>query len=133
MGPRGNEVWAMDFVHDQLATGRKIGLLTVVDTFSHFSPVVDPGFGYRGEDLVKTLELACKTICYPTAIRVDQGSEFVSRDLDPVGLCVSSDARLQQAGKADRQRLRRSLQRSLPGGVLERTLVPDACRRGRKG
>lgn len=29
-----NEVWAMDFVHDQLATGRKLRVLTVVDTFS---------------------------------------------------------------------------------------------------
>lgn len=30
---RPNDVWAMDFVHDQLATGRKIRVLTVVDTF----------------------------------------------------------------------------------------------------
>jgi hypothetical protein len=27
----------MDFVHDQLATGRKIRVLTVVNTFSRFS------------------------------------------------------------------------------------------------
>lgn len=78
---QGNQVWAMDFVHDQLATGRKIRVLTVVDTFSRFSPVVDPRFSYRGEDVVKTLELACKTVGYPIAIRVDQGSEFISRDL----------------------------------------------------
>jgi hypothetical protein len=32
----------MDFVHDQLATGRKIRVLTIVDTFSRFSPAVDP-------------------------------------------------------------------------------------------
>jgi putative transposase len=50
----------MDFVHDQLATGRKIRVLTMVDTFSRFLPAVDPRFSYR----------------------VDQGSEFVSRDLD---------------------------------------------------
>lgn len=31
---RPNEVWAMDFLHDQLATGTKIRVLTVVDTFS---------------------------------------------------------------------------------------------------
>lgn len=41
---RPNETWAMDFFHDQLATGRKIRVLTVVDTFSRFSPVVDPRF-----------------------------------------------------------------------------------------
>ena len=38
---RPNEVWAMDFLHDQLATGRKIRVLTVVDTFSRFSPALD--------------------------------------------------------------------------------------------
>lgn len=31
VGP--NDVWAMDFVHDQLATGKKLRILTVVDTF----------------------------------------------------------------------------------------------------
>ncbi len=35
---RRNETWAMDFVHDQLATGRKIRMLTIVDTFSRYSP-----------------------------------------------------------------------------------------------
>jgi putative transposase len=77
-----NETWAMDFVHDQLATGRKIRVLTIIDTFSRFSPAVDPRFSYRGEDVVLTLERICKTVGYPRTIRVDQGSEFVSRDLD---------------------------------------------------
>ena len=72
----------MDFVHDQLATGRKISVLTVVDTFSPFSPVVDSRFSYRGEDVVATLDPACRSIGYPKTIRVDQGSEFISRDLD---------------------------------------------------
>ena len=77
-----NETWAMDFVHDQLATGRKIRILTIVDTFSRFSPALDPRFSYRGEDVVLTLERICGNVGYPKTIRVDQGSEFVSRDLD---------------------------------------------------
>jgi putative transposase len=77
-----NETWAMDFVHDQLALGSKIGVLTVVDIFSKFSPVIDPKFSYRAEDVVRTLERVCSGIGYPKTIRVDQGSEFVSRDLD---------------------------------------------------
>lgn len=79
---RPNDVWAMDFVHDQLATGRKIRVLTVVDTFSRFSPAADPRFSYRAEDVVVTLERVCAKLGYPKTIRVDQGSEFVSRDLD---------------------------------------------------
>lgn len=79
---RSNETWAMDFVHDQLATGRKIRILTIVDIFSRFSPAVDPRFNYRGEDVVQALERICREVGYPKSIRVDQGSEFVSRDLD---------------------------------------------------
>lgn len=79
---RSNEVWAMDFVHDQLATGRKIRVLTVIDAFSRFSPAIDARFAYRGEDVVRTLEETCRHTGYPKAIRVDQGSEFISRDLD---------------------------------------------------
>lgn len=77
-----NETWAMDFVHDQLATGRKLRVLTIVDTYSRYSPAVDPRFSYRGEDVVRTLERVCRETGYPKAIRVDQGSEFISRDLD---------------------------------------------------
>jgi len=54
----------------------------VVDTFSRFSPVIDPRFSYRAENVVETFEEVCARVGYPKTIRVDQGSEFVSRDLD---------------------------------------------------
>jgi len=79
---RPNETWAMDLVHDQLATGRKIRMLTVVDTFSRYSPAIDPRFSYHGEGVVQVLEKVCAEVGYPATIRVDQGTEFVSRDLD---------------------------------------------------
>ncbi len=79
---RANETWAMDFVHDQLATGRKIRVLTVVDTFSRFSPAIVPRFGFRAPDVIEVLERAGREIGLPKTIRVDQGSELISRDLD---------------------------------------------------
>lgn len=72
----------MDFVHDQLATGRKLRVLTIVDIFSRFSPAVEPRFNFTGADVVEVLEGVCKEVGFPATIRVDQGSEFVSRDLD---------------------------------------------------
>jgi putative transposase len=79
---RTNEIWAMDFVHDQLATGTKLRVLTIVDTFSRFSPAVEPRFNFRGADVVEVLERVGREVGFPAAIQVDQGSEFVSRDLD---------------------------------------------------
>ena len=61
---------------------RLAGVVTVVDTFSRFSPVIDPRFTYRSENVVEALDRACAKLGYPKAIRVDQGTEFVSRDLD---------------------------------------------------
>ena len=77
VGP--NDVWAMDFVHDQLATGKKLRVLTVVDTYSRYVPVLDVRYSYRGEDVVATLDRVCRKVGYPNTIHVDQGTEFVSR------------------------------------------------------
>lgn len=60
-----NQTWSMDFVHDRLALGRKIRILTGIDIFSKFSPVIDPRFSYRGEDVVATLERICARMGYP--------------------------------------------------------------------
>jgi putative transposase len=82
LATRPNETWAMDFVHDQLATGRKLRVLTIIDTFSRFSPAIEPRFNFRGPDVVEILEEVGRQVGFPKAIRVDQGTEFVSRDLD---------------------------------------------------
>lgn len=72
----------MDFVHDQLATGSKLRVLTIVDTFSRFSPALEPRFTFRGLDVVEVLAKVSREVGLPATIRVDQGTEFVSRDLD---------------------------------------------------
>ncbi len=91
----------MDFVHDQLATGSRMRILTIVDTLSRYVPALDARFSYRAEDVVRTLEQVCAEIGYPKTIRVDNGSEFISRDLDLWGRRQWRHPRLQPAGKAD--------------------------------
>lgn len=71
----------MGFLHDQLFDGRKIRILPIIDTFSRFLPALDPRFTYKAEDVVETLDQA-GVVGYPKTIRVDNGPEFVSRDLD---------------------------------------------------
>ena len=80
LGP--NDVWAMDFVHDQLFDGRKIRALTIVDTFTRLSPAIDVRQSYRGADVVATLERAKVETGLPKTIHLDNGPEFVSKELD---------------------------------------------------
>jgi putative transposase len=77
-----NDIWAMDFVHDQLFDGTKIRALTVVDTLTRLSPALGVRRSYRGSDVVDTLERGAAEFGYPRTIRVDNGPEFVSRELD---------------------------------------------------
>jgi putative transposase len=66
-----NEVWAMDFLSDQLFDGRKIRILTIVDAFSKLSPAIDVGFRYTGADVVTTLERIAGVYGVPRTIRLD--------------------------------------------------------------
>jgi putative transposase len=79
---RANETWAMDFVHDQLATGRKLRVLTMVDIYTRYAPAIVPRFSFKATDVVAVLDEVCGKLGYPATIRVDQGSEFISRELD---------------------------------------------------
>ncbi|MEP1879423.1 MAG: integrase core domain-containing protein, partial [Roseibium sp.] len=77
-----NDVWSIDFLSDQLFDGRKIRVLTIVDAFSKVSPAIDVRPRYTGADVVATLERVTADYGVPGSIRVDNGPEFISRDLD---------------------------------------------------
>ena len=49
---RANEVWGMDFVADELANGRKIRTLTIVDLFTRECLGIEVGFSMRAEHVV---------------------------------------------------------------------------------
>ncbi len=67
---------------DQLFDGRRIQVLTMVDAFTKLSPVVEVGMSYRGADVVETLECVTKVYGRPRTIRVDNGREFIGKELD---------------------------------------------------
>lgn len=77
-----NDIWSMDFVADALFTGEKIRTLTIVDAHTRESPGIGIGFTYKGYNVVQTLEQAVQQHGLPKVIRVDNGPEFVSKDLD---------------------------------------------------
>ncbi len=79
---RLNQIWTMDFVHDELMDGRKIRMLTVVDKLSRESLAVEGGFGLKSENVVDILNKLKLFRGVPEIICVDNGSEFTSKLLD---------------------------------------------------
>lgn len=77
-----NDTWSMDFVADSLFNGSRFRVLTVVDNFSRECLAVETGQGIRGEQVVTVLNRLKYIRGVPTSIRVDNGSEFVSKAVD---------------------------------------------------
>lgn len=77
-----NDCWSMDFMSDQLFTGEKLRILTVIDNFSKLSIAIGIGYKYRACDVVSTLEKAVLKHGKPKIIQVDNGPEFISKELD---------------------------------------------------
>jgi transposase InsO family protein len=83
---------------------------------------VVPRFSFRAPDVIEVLDRVFGELGYPASVRVDQGSEYVFRDLDPwayiKGVTLDFSAR-----HADRQRVHRIVQRQVPGGTPESALI----------
>ena len=77
-----NDCWAMDFMSDALANGRRYRILNIVDVLSReaLSSEVDTGLSARR--VIEALEVIAIERGYPKRISVDNGPEFRSTALD---------------------------------------------------
>ncbi len=77
-----NQVWTMDFTHDNLASGRKFRTLNLMDGFTREAPRIEVDTSLPGLRVVRVLEEVARERGYPQAIQVDNGPEFISRVVD---------------------------------------------------
>lgn len=77
-----NECWSMDFMSDQLFDGRRIRLLTIVDNHTRESLAIHVAPRIRGSEVVEVLERVAAEHGKPRTIQVDNGPEFISKDVD---------------------------------------------------
>jgi len=77
-----NEIWAMDFVSDQLSSGKTFRTLTLVDIFSKISPTIEVDHSITGLRVIRALEEAIELFGIPETICVDNGPEFICLALD---------------------------------------------------
>jgi putative transposase len=77
-----NEIWSMDFVADALFDGRRLRALTVVDNYTRECLAIEVGQRLTGDDVAATLNRIKSRRRLPRTIKVDNGSEFISKVMD---------------------------------------------------
>jgi len=77
-----NERWSMDFMSDALADGRKLRVLTVLDTCTRECVALEVATTFRGSDVAQVLTRVGIERGLPRTITVDNGTEFTSKALD---------------------------------------------------
>ena len=76
-----NQVWSMDFMHDQLQNGRCIRLLNVIDDFNREGLGMEIDFSLPSERVIRALEQIIEWRGCPQEIRCDNGPEYISAKL----------------------------------------------------
>jgi putative transposase len=76
-----NQVWSMDFMHDQLSDGRRIRLFYVIDDFNREALGIDVDFSLPSERVIRSLEQIISWSDLPGVIRCDNGPEYISAAL----------------------------------------------------
>lgn len=79
---RANQMWAMDFVHDTLADGRKFRTLNIVDVYTRECRAIEVDFSLGGARVVRVLERLHEEHGAPERIMIDNGPEFTGKVLD---------------------------------------------------
>ena len=74
-----NQEWAMDFVSDATASGQRLRVLTVVDSYTRECLEIQTGTSLGSARVTGVLARVAESRGLPWAIRVDNGPEFTSR------------------------------------------------------
>jgi putative transposase len=75
-----NEVWSMDFMHDQLADGRSIRTFNVLDDFNREALGIEVDFSLPSQRVIRALERHIEWRGKPKVIRCDNGPEYISAE-----------------------------------------------------
>jgi putative transposase len=78
-----NERWAMDFMHDVLATGQRVRVFTLVDVYTRECIALEVARSFGGGDVARMLSGAgVREGGLPPIVQCDNGTEFTSTALD---------------------------------------------------
>lgn len=92
-----NQVWSMDFMHDQLSDGRSFRLFNVLDDFNREGLGIEVDLSLPSSRVIRSLEQIIEWRGKPRVIRCDNGPEYISGALLVVGFHLYTRTR----GRAD--------------------------------
>lgn len=73
-----NQIWSMDFMHDQLSDGRNFRLFNVLDDFNREGLGIEADLSLPSARVIRSLEQIIEWRGKPEAIRCDNGPEYIS-------------------------------------------------------
>ena len=77
-----NHRWSLDFVADELVSGRRFRVLTVIDIHSRECLALKAGFSLTAQIVTEALEGIIAERGVPVALTQDNGTEFTSKHYD---------------------------------------------------
>lgn len=79
---KANERWSLDFVHDRLANGRALRLLTVHDDYTRECLWIEADTSLSGPRVTRMLDFAAELRDRPASLITDNGPEFAGLALE---------------------------------------------------
>jgi putative transposase len=73
-----NQTWSMDFMHDALGDGRAFRLFNVLDDFNREGLAIEADLSLPAMRVIRALDQIIEWRGKPTAIRCDNGPEYIS-------------------------------------------------------
>lgn len=76
-----NQCWSMDFMHDQLESGKNYRLLNVIDDFNREGLGIEVDLSLPSQRVIRALEQIIEWRGKPKMIRSDNGLEYITNEL----------------------------------------------------
>ena len=73
-----NDIWSLDFMHDQMSDGQSYRLLNIIDDYKREGLAMEVGLSLPASRVIRTLNQLLEYRTTPQAIRCDNGPEFTS-------------------------------------------------------
>ena len=117
-----NDIWSLDFMHDQMSDGQSYRLLNVIDDYKREGLAMEADLSLPASRVIRTLNQILEYRLPPNTIRCDNGPEFTSHEFQ--NWAVQKGIRIEyiQPGKPQQNAYIERYNRTVRYGLLNQYL-----------